>query len=262
MNEEKLISHVEELGLSNKEARVYVACLKTGAASVQRIADQSGIKRVTTYVILESLVGLGLVSQTVKGKKTLFIAEDPSNLRRIIEKREQELQEQKSNFEQVLPGLLGLKMIPQETPNVKFYDSVDGIKGVMKTFLSTHKKDVTEGIYGITNVDQLYKFFPEIKASGGNPTRLSEGVHSRIIYTYSGGPIYKETDQERNRESRWVPADKFPLTCDISIVGSHIIMLSLTGPQPIGITIDSTEIAQGLIAFFKLAWVAADQYNQ
>ncbi len=262
MNEEQLISHIEELGLSNKEARVYVACLKTGAASVQRIADQSGIKRVTTYVILESLVGLGLVSQAIKGKKTLFMAEDPSNLRRIIEKREQELAEQKVNFEQALPGLLGLKLLPQDTPNVKFYDSVDGIKGVMKTFLAIHKKDAAGGIYGITNVDQLYVFFPEIRSSGGNPARISEGVHSQIIYTSSEGPIYKGTDEARNRESRWVPADKYPLTSDITIVGSHIIMLSLTGPQPIGITIDSRDIALGLTAFFKLAWEAAEQYNK
>jgi predicted transcriptional regulator len=261
MNEEQLISHIEELGLSNKEARVYVACLKTGAASVQRIADQSGIKRVTTYVILESLVGLGLVSQAIKGKKTLFIAEDPTNLRRILEKREQELAEQKVNFEQALPGLLGLKLLPQETPNVKFYNSVDGIKGIMKTFLASHKQDAEGGIYGISNVDQLHVLFPEIKSSDGNPARLDLDLHSRIIYTAVEGPIYKATDKLRNRESRWVPGDKFPLTSDISIVGNHIIMLSLTGAQPIGITIESREIAQGLIGFFELAWQAAEQYN-
>jgi sugar-specific transcriptional regulator TrmB len=51
MNEE-LIGQIEELGLSNKEARVYVANLMLGPAGVQQIADASGIKRVTTYVIL------------------------------------------------------------------------------------------------------------------------------------------------------------------------------------------------------------------
>jgi len=35
MNDQVLISHIEELGLSNKEARVYVACLSLGASAVQ-----------------------------------------------------------------------------------------------------------------------------------------------------------------------------------------------------------------------------------
>src|SRR3954466_8633839 len=113
MNNEQLISHIEDLGLSNKEGRVYVACLSIGPSPVQRIADESGIKRVTTYVILESLVGLGLVSQSIKGKKTYFIAEDPINLERLIDRRAQELKEQKQNFDVILPELQGLKTQPK-----------------------------------------------------------------------------------------------------------------------------------------------------
>lgn len=262
MNEQELISHIEEIGLSNKEAKVYVACLKTGPSPVQRIADQSGIKRVTTYVILESLVGLGLVSQSVKGKKTYFIAEEPSNLSRLLEKRELELNDQKVNFEQVLPELLSLKTLPKETPNVKYYDGADGIKSVMSTFLAAHKHEAVEGIYGISNLDQLYAFFPEFRANASNPTRVREGVKSKIIYNFKDGPVFHESDAEKNRESRWVPEDIFPLNGDINIVGDHIVLLSLTGSSPIAVTIDSHELATGLVGFFKLAWVAAETYNK
>ena len=262
MNEQQLVSHIEELGLSNKEARVYVASLKTGPSAVQRIADQSGIKRVTTYVILESLVGLGLVSQSMKGKKTFFIAEDPTNLRRLLDKREQEIREQQINFDQVLPELIGLSSLPKESPNVKFYDSIDGIKGIMKTFLASHKNEASEGIFGISNLDQLYSFFPEFKSSASNPERVTEGIPSKIIYTAVEGPIFKGTDKAKNRVSRWVPVDEYPLNGDISIVGNHIVLLSLTGSQPLGITIESAELAKGLVGFFKLAWKGAEQYNK
>jgi sugar-specific transcriptional regulator TrmB len=262
MNEQQLISHIEELGLSNKEARVYVASLKTGPSAVQRIADQSGIKRVTTYVILESLVGLGLVSQSVKGKKTYFIAEEPTNLSRLLEKREQEVKDQKANFSQLLPQLIDLKSMPKESPNVKFYDSADGIKGIMKTFLASHKAEAKEGIYGITNLDQLYGFFPEFRETASNPQRTEQGIASKIIYTSEQGPIFKGTDKERNRQSRWVPLDDYPLNGDISIVGDHVVLLTLKGSQPLGITIDSHELAQGLVGLFKLAWTGAEQYNK
>jgi sugar-specific transcriptional regulator TrmB len=87
--------------------------LRSWASGVQLISDQSGIKRVTSYVILESLVGLGLVSQSVKGKKTLFVAEDPTNLERLLQRRQDELGEQQQNLKLLLPKLSTLRSVPK-----------------------------------------------------------------------------------------------------------------------------------------------------
>lgn len=258
---EQLVTHIEELGLSNKEARVYVANLMLGPSSVQNIADQAGIKRVTTYVILESLIGLGLVSQSMKGKKTYFNAEDPSNLSRLLNKREQELKEQKTNFNAILPELIGLKTIPKDSPNVKFYDGAEGIKGIFATFFSTYAGDVTDA-YGVSNLDQLHAFFPEMAQTGVNPERTKNKVRSHFLYTTTRGPIYDDTDENSNRESRWVPIDKYSFQGDFSIIGDYIILLSLGGSNPIGITIKSREIAQGMLAMFHLAWDGAAEYNK
>jgi predicted transcriptional regulator len=261
MNSQQLVSHIEELGLSNKEARVYVACLSLGPSAVQRIADQAGIKRVTAYVILESLVGLGLVSQTVKGKKTYFNAEDPINLERLVDKREQELREQRHNFSQILPELQGLKLVPKDSPSVKFYDSADGVRTILNTFLLQAKRPGIERVYGISNLDLVLEYFPEFRAGMANPMRSKAGIHSQFLYTSKEGPIMKETDQVRNRESRWLPQDKFPMTGDFTIVGDNILMISLGAPNPIGISVTSHELAEGLRALFAVGWEAAAQYN-
>lgn len=258
---EQLIGQIEELGLSNKEARVYVACLTLGASPVQKIADQAGIKRVTAYVILESLVSLGLVSQSVKGKKTFFNAEEPSNLRRLLDKREQELKEQKQNFEQVLPELLGLKQLPKESPNVKYYEGAEGIRSLFSTFFSTYRGSDKQ-TQGISNLDQLYAFFPEMEEAGANPERVRQGLKSRFLYTTLRGPIYKSQDKRFNRESRFVPLDKYPLNGDMSIIGDFVVILSLTGSQPLGVTIQSQEIADGMRAIFQMAWDLAEPYNK
>lgn len=258
--DDQLISHVEDLGLSNKEARVYVASLMLGPSPVQKIGDFAGIKRVTTYVILESLVNLGLVSHVTKGKKTLFIAEDPANLRRLLSKKEEALKEQKSSFEAILPQLKNLKTLPADTPGVRFYDSAEGIRSVLANFISNHKGSV-ERAYGISNADQIEEFFPEIRFSTGNPDRISAGLPSRVIYTSTRGRLNHKDNDQLNRELRYVPQDKYPITGDLTIVGHHIIMLSLTGNRPLGITIESKNIANNLIAFFELAWESAAKYN-
>jgi predicted transcriptional regulator len=261
MNDQLLVSHVEELGLSNKEARVYLASLGLGPASVQKIADEAGIKRVTTYVILESLVGLGLVSQTVKGKKTYFVAEDPVNLERLIDRRRLELKEQKHNFDQILPELQNLKMQPKDSPTVKFYDSTDGIKTILNSFLEHAKSPDIERVYGFSNLDLVLSFFPEFRASMANPWRSEAGIHSQFLYTSSQGPIMRKTDEIRNRESRWLPPEKFPIVGDFTIVGDNILLLSLGAAHPIGITITSHELAEGLRLMFMAAWEGAAPFN-
>ena len=256
----QLISSIEDLGLSNKEARIYVASLMVGPSGVQAIADYSGIKRVTTYVILESLVSLGLVSQSIKGKKTLFIAEDPTNLRRLLDKREQEVKDQKHSFEAILPQLAGLKSLPKETANVRFYDGVEGIKGLFATFYSTYEGKI-DMVYGISNIDQLHAFFPELAATSAHPERVRHELKSKFIYTSERGPIYRETDKQTGRNSRFVPYEKYPLSGDISIIGDYVIILSLVGNQPLGITIHSSEIAASMRVFFDMIWDTAAQFN-
>lgn len=258
MNDE-LISSIEDLGLSQKEARVYLANLMLGPATVQKIADQSGIKRVTTYVILESLNNLGLVSHSTKGKKTYFVAEEPSQLKRLLQKKEQEIKEQTKNFESVLPELKHLMSLPSESPTVRFYDTAEGIRGMMAGFLSSQLRDEkVKAVYGVSNLDQLYAFFPEFASRGGNPDRLKSNIPSKIIYTTKDGQVMKERDKELNRESHYVSIDEVPLNGDLSIVGDYVVMLSLTGNKPIGVTIQSQQLADTMRGMFDLAWKATN----
>ena len=257
----QLISSIEDLGLSNKEARIYVASLMVGPSGVQAIADYSGIKRVTTYVILESLVSLGLVSQSIKGKKTLFIAEDPTNLRRLLDKREQEVKDQKQSFETILPELLSLKSLPKESTNVKFFEGAEGIKTVMDTYLNRANLDNAKYIYGFSNLDDVFHYFPDIKANRANPRRVNQKIPSRFIYTSSEGAIMRAGDTAANRESRYLPPEKFDMKGDFTILGDMIVMLSLTGEHPLGVMIKSDVLAHGMKVIFDTAWEAAETYN-
>jgi hypothetical protein len=94
-----------------------------------------------------------------------------------------------------------------------------------------------------------------------NPWRSQAGIHSQFLYTSVDGPIMKKTDEIRHRESRWLPADKYPIVGDFTVVGDDILMLSLGSPNPTGITINSHELAEGLRVIFIAAWELAAKYN-
>ena len=69
-----LKNNLIELGLSEKEASVYLASLELGASSVQKISQQAKINRATTYVIIESLSKKGLMSTMEKAGKIFFFS--------------------------------------------------------------------------------------------------------------------------------------------------------------------------------------------
>lgn len=255
MNEE-IYRQLEDMGLSEKEARVYVANLMLGPATVQQIANQAEIKRVTAYVILESLSNLGLVAQTSHGKKTFFSAEDPVSLRRLLDKKERELQQQRDNLSGILSELQALKSIPSESPVVKFYDGVEAIRTIMGSFLELHKDEKDKTICAFSNLDQLHDYFPEISENMTNPVRVKSGFSSRVIYTTKRGPILANTDSDTNRNSRYVSANVYPVTGDITIIGNHVLILSFSGNQPIAVSLTSKNIADSFRAIFAMSWDA------
>ncbi len=60
-----LESVLQAAGLTDKEARIYLAALELGQAPVLRIAQKAGIKRPTAYVTLGELQAKGLEPEAV-----------------------------------------------------------------------------------------------------------------------------------------------------------------------------------------------------
>ena len=86
MNE--TIKKLEEFGLSEKEARVYLASLELGEATASDIAIKGNLPRTLVYDILERLIGQGLISYSIKNNKKHFLAVHPKEFLTIIKDKE------------------------------------------------------------------------------------------------------------------------------------------------------------------------------
>lgn len=107
--------------LNEKQAKVYLALLQLGQASVSHVATEAELKRPITYIILEELVGLGY-AQTVPGaKKTLtYAACDPNSMASELERTAQD-------FKEMLPYLRGMQRKAGK-PYVTYYSGSQGSK--------------------------------------------------------------------------------------------------------------------------------------
>src|SRR3989344_8990784 len=110
---------LELYGLNDKEVKVYVACLQLGQDSAYNIAEKSGVKRATTYLILRSLVKKSLVTTHITSKSFLYSAASPQNLVSQLEHRKKEI-------EQSLPSLMALYNSQPEKPTIEIFEGLEG----------------------------------------------------------------------------------------------------------------------------------------
>lgn len=128
MKNEHLLGILMELGLSDNEARVYLACLSLGATSVAKIASIAEIKRPSAYPIIERLKKIGLMVEEVKGFKTFYLAEPPEKLELVLEER-------KAKFKNALPDFSKLYNLQGNHDVIKRYEGLQAVKSVYEDLL-------------------------------------------------------------------------------------------------------------------------------
>ena len=133
---------LQALGLSEKEAKVYLAALELGPDTVQNIAKKAGINRPTAYLQIESLKQKGIISEVEKDSKVLIMAESPERLSSLLNTYEKELEFKKKELERILPNLSELFTGTGEKPKVKFYEGRGGIRAIEEDFLKTKSKEI------------------------------------------------------------------------------------------------------------------------
>jgi len=80
---EKASRTLESIGLSNYEARAYIALVAHGYGDAETIAETSGIPRTSSYKVLQSLCEKGFAMST-SGRPRIFKPEEPNRLREKI----------------------------------------------------------------------------------------------------------------------------------------------------------------------------------
>ncbi len=246
---------LEKLGLAQKEAAVYVALLELAQDTVQNIARKAGVNRATTYVILEKLMRYGLASQTKKGKKTYFVAEDPRELANILSAQQHELEARRHLLDESLGQFTAVYNAKQGKPTVRYYEGEDGLEALDR--YGRDRLQSNDGdIVSLSPFDLLDEVFPARRAASLDE-RVKAKIKSRVIYTRAAGPISDEENKRRLREAIHVSKDVLPISGPISILTWGIKLYQMESGTPYGILIEDEAMAKTLRAMFELAWEGA-----
>ena len=205
-----MLEDLQQFGLSEKEARVYLSSLEIGSATADTLSKHSGVNRSTTYVQIEELMKLGLMSTYEDGKKTMYLPESPEHLKRLFERQKQKIELQEKQLDSVMPGLAGLFSSAGERPKVRFFEGKEGLVTMRQEVLHCKSKQIEV----ISSYDDFVKVFDsEKERMAFTAKRVAKKIHIRLLFTYEG----KMTKKMELAKARKIPQEKMPIAADIQI---------------------------------------------
>lgn len=238
---------LENIGLTQKEARVYLALLELESATAYRIAERCEVKKPTVYITLEDLRKKGLVIKVPHAKKALFAARDISE---YLAEQEQKLRAVHA-IAPVLHSLGG-----KSRPNVYFFTGIRGIEQAIqykfdsmrgKTFCSFYGS-----LVGSSNIEGLVELYKK-----WDTRAVESGVSFRIVMPKKDAAKYYQymIDISRRNDGvriRLLDQYDYPPNASIGIGEDFLWILDEKNLQ--ATVIDNKATADAMRQIFNIVW--------
>ena len=183
----------------------------------------------------------GLITQTLKGKRTLYAAEDPKKLVSLLREKEKEIMS-------VLPELRSIYNLQTAKPKIRFYEGKEGLIKVLKESIECQSKELRA--FGQSALAhhvfsfELFQWFYE--------ERAKRGIQSKLIITESKEAIKKKKlDAEYLTQTKLIKDNKLNIL--YQIYDNKTVFYTFKG-DIFAIVIESDEIATGMKLSFDMIW--------
>lgn len=236
------------IGLTEGEAKVYMALLELGPSTVGPIVKKARVAYSNVYDILNRLVEKGVVSFVVKSKTKYFQAVSPSNLYEYLDKQEKEIEKQKDALKAVLPGLLKLQQMKPEL-EAEVFVGKKGLRTAYERLLGGGKdEDLFFYIHEPEYAEKADSFYFSI-------TELFKKVISiRGISNEFG----RQSDFNKNTQYIKFRYVGYPIPGNMEVCGDRTLIISWKEPV-IGVLIHSKSIADNFRSYFEAVWKVAKE---
>ncbi len=160
---------LKEIGLTEKEAKVYIALLKLGKSSTQILSKETGINRISLYDILNYLIKKKFVNQIIENKIKHFFAISPKSILNNLKEKEKK-------FQDIIPELEKLEKFEKKLTEVKIFQGEKVIEIVNEDiFKNKNFELLSYGPYSLITEIQKYTTINYMKR------RIENNINAKVI---------------------------------------------------------------------------------
>ena len=240
------LAELLRIGLTEGEAKIYVALLELGPSSVGPIRKRTKISHSNIYEILERLINKGIVTVITSNTVKIFQAVSPRNLSLYLDKKEAELKEQRDILKRVLPRIKAL----QETHPKQEAMLYAGLKGLRSAYeeLYRERNAGNENLWIYVHNEK----YAEISDKFYLHTWLEipKKIRSRGIVNESYRPSKFAKEFQKKHEMRFVD---FPIFSHGEVFGEKFMLVSWEDPI-IAVLVHAKHVSEHFRKYFESVW--------
>lgn len=243
-------NHLQELGLSLNESKIYLFLLKKGKSSSGPIIKETKISNSRVYESLNSLITKGLVKYIITKTGKIFEASEPNMFLEIEEER-------KKKIEKLIPNLNSLKQTTQFETDTAIYEGFEGFKTAFKKIINDCPENESIFILGFSE-QQFSNDSLRLFLSNMNRKSQEKKQKLKIILDQSSKQnLGKDREKEIFSETRYMPKGYIsPAAMDIF---QDYVYIFLWDEQPFVFMIKNQKIADSFKQYFNVLWNIADK---
>jgi len=248
-----IVPKLRAAGLTDGEARVYVALLQLGEVTTGPIVEHSHISSSKIYAILDRLEKKGLVTHYLKNNRNVFSTTDTSSLKHFLELQDEERHAAMHAVSQLLPAFAQMRVSAGPLPEVSIAEGAPALKSGMNQGLEEIKKGDTQYILGVPKEAQEFLPFFE----GYHARRIKKGIRTKILYSIPAKGLAEKRMKMPLTEVRFLP-EKMIVPASISIVPArNEVTFVFYGDRIFYISITGKKLMESFLAYFEVLWETA-----
>jgi len=240
---------LKDIGLTDKEAKTYLAILELGSSTIKPIALRAGVKRTSIYNFIDHLVELGLISQAEIRGRTHYKAEPPEKLLDIQNRRLRTL-------EHSMPQFLSLYNDMGSKPRISYFEGPEQVRNLANEGLNC--KDEILYIWPgpeLTEITGGKRFWNEFSLR-----RIEKNIGVKLVRFQGKDSLWDASASglEYLRETRWAPKElENTVDMGVAIYDNGKVGLFAPDRDSYGILIESQSYERTMRMLFNFLWIAS-----
>lgn len=221
--EKEYLEKLASIGLTEGEAKTYLALLSIGSSTVGPIVDMSGVSASKVYKILERLMQKGMVSMIIKEGEKQFTASEPEQILEYLDEEKKAIDEQKERIKEILPALKLKKDSAEIEPIAEVSYGKRGFEALYSEMIDT--ADEGETYFALGGITLSYRlqsiWYPySVKLA-------DKKISHRLIYEHTGW-FEKDPKIHRRKERKlfypMVLGEKYKNLPNLLVLGNKAIL--------------------------------------
>jgi|GEM_PF-2247884 len=242
---------LQSFGLEERTARLYLALLELGEASILQLSKKSGVERTVIYYLLKDLRRLQLVKEVYDENNRVKL--QPVSPKRLLQIED----DRHSQLKTSLPELEALFQETPDQPRIRIFKGIEGIDELYDDLIDTlrHQPKGQREMLTYTSMDMVVAL-PIRNQEAFRAKRVEYQIPIRVIGNNTAvAHEFIKIDAEQLRQTRLLPVGTPEFTATFVVYANKVAQYNMKGDIHV-LLIENADLAATQRTMFELAWHA------